>query len=329
MLSGLLYCFPILNKFRFPFKLMAFSNFYLIFAASIGLHFFVNLFHSYKIKQVIFIIVIASTFINFLHLYKRVYVSFNNRDHFDKIPLNETYLQDLSEGRIFSLAEPVKDPFSVNTLGFNYPLLLGLNQFAGYDPLMPKKNFETCLDIKYRAIYGKSDLPIDYLRNWGVNWYILNKDSGPIYSHYQSIFDKFRMLKFTEEPGRIFYLDKNAKPLIFWENDYSRENIEYIINTNSLDIHTNSIENDYLIINWLNNDNFSGIMNNKIIKINDTEIGQMKIFVPKGINKIRIKYVNPYLNWSLIIVITFTAALLLIWRYHSSPKLSSPKSVKT
>ncbi|MFC1898068.1 hypothetical protein ACFLYJ_00690 [Candidatus Cloacimonadota bacterium] len=315
MLAGLLYYIPILNRFRFPFKLLAFSNFYLIFVACFGFCFLAKLIRNLKLKRVIQSLLIILSLVNFYLLYSHVYVSLNYHDHFDKIPLEEPYLDNLKNGRIFSLAVSESDPFSIRTLGFNYPLLLGLNHFAGYDPLMPQKNFYACLNIKYRAVYNEAELPIEYLRKWGVNWYILNKNANPepMFSHYRQILENDSLSVFADDPKRTIFLDKKALPLVFWEKSETAENINYELKNSSILLKTNSNEDKYIIVNWLNNDFFKTTLNDETqIPIRETDIGQMKLFVPKGENWIKIKYVNPHFRWGLLVVLGVSLLLIVL-----------------
>jgi len=253
-----------------------------------------------------------------------VYVSFNNKAHKDNIPLNEPFLEDLKSGRIFSLGISDKDPFSVSTLGFNYATLLNLNHFAGYDPLMPKKNFETCLDIKYRNSYKQNKLPIDYLRSWGVNWYNLNKDPEPnlLYFHYKEILEAdSSIVFFADELERTIFYDRSSNPLFYWKLSQTSKDIKVKMKTNSIQIHTNNSQDDHLIVNYLFNDFFIAKLNNSgIIPINETKIGQMEIFVPKGENNIEIKYKNPYYKYGIIIVTIFSLLLCIFYflKKHSS-----------
>jgi hypothetical protein len=320
LLAGLLYYIPILNRFRFPFKLLIFSNFYLIFVACFGFHFFTNLIRNLRMKRLTQYSLIILTLLNFYLFYSNVYISFNNKAHIDLIPLNETFSTDFRKGRVFSLAEPETEPFSARTLGFNYPTLFGLNHFAGYDPLIPKKNYDTCLNIKYRAFFEDADLPFDYLRKWGVDWYILNKDPipGPRYYRYRNILEASSSFTvFAEEPKRTIFHDSNSAPLLHWKNTEADENIKYEMHTNYILISTNNSEDEYFVINYLFNDFFKAEMNDStFIPIRESEIGQMEIFVPKGKNQIKIKYSNPYFRWGVFVVLFVSLFLILLWEFR-------------
>jgi hypothetical protein len=322
LLAGLLYYLPILNRFRFPFKLLAFTNYYLVFAACFGFHFLAKMISKIHLKRFLQVGLIFLTLLNFFILYSRVYVSLNYHDHFDKIPLQESYSQQFQDGRIFSRGVSDVDPFSVRTLGYNYPLLLGLQQFAGYDPLMPQKNFDACLNIKYRACYEGLDLPLDYLRRWSVKWYILNKNTFPEshFFEFKKILENDSLKVFADEPQRLIFHDKKAFPFVYWRRTNSTENIDFEIKTNSLFIKTNSSENQDLIINWLANDSFRAFLNGNKIPIDETEIGQMKLNLPAGKNRIVIKYVNRYFTIGVIAVLIVSLGLVIWMRMRKANK---------
>jgi hypothetical protein len=327
-MAGILSFIPILNRFRFPFKLLAFSNFYLIFVASFGFYFLIKIITKNILKIIVRALLILLSLINFYLLYNNVYVSFNNRDHIDNLPLKESHSDEFKNGRIFSMGISENDPFSVSTLGFNYATLLDLNHFAGYDPLMPKKNFDACLNMKYRSSYRKRKLPIDYLRDWGVDWYILNKDTlfSSLNSHYDMILSKDSDIsKFSEAKERIIYLDRKANPLVYWRSSGTAKDIKFEMRTNSILIHTNNLIDDHLIINYLNNDFFKAkLKDQKNVPIDETSIGQMKVLIPKGENKLKITYRNTYYVIGIIVVCIFSALFifLLIWNKFYRKKVN-------
>ena len=318
MLSGLINFIPILNRFRWPFKLLAFSNFYLILISSFGFYLLMKYLKS-KVKKTIPLsigfVVILICLLNFYLLYTSVYISFDIDTHKDLIPLNESFSEQLCEGRIFSLGESMPNPYSVSTLGFNYATLLNLNHFAGYEPLVPMKHYRASLDLNFKASYKKKDLPKSYLRSWGVNWYILNKnpEENELYSHYFNILSADSSLViFAEEPTRTIFYDKRPVPLIHWQKSQLSGNIEFKMNTNSILIHTKNHKTEFLVINYLYNDFFTAYLNNdKIITIIESDIGQMIIQVPEGENDIIIKYSNPYLKYGIYIIITITFIIFI------------------
>ncbi|MEA2095914.1 MAG: hypothetical protein U9P73_04375 [Candidatus Cloacimonadota bacterium] len=325
-LSGAVLYVPILNRFRWPFKIYAYSNFYLILASSYAFYFILN-----KLKQkmknifpIIFgIILIALTLLNFYFIYSNVYISLNNKKHKDDIPLVEPLSEYVKEGRIFSLGISDTDPFSVSTLGFNYATMLDLKHFAGYDPLVPLKNYKTALSIFYRASYKIPTIPFSYLRRWGVKWYVLNKDKEPndLYHHYfNTLLKNEGLYIFVDEEKRTVFKDTLSNPMIYWKKTEISENINIEMHTNSIHIHTDNSIDKLLVVNYLFNNYFRATINkNSTLPIIENNIGQMEILVPKGHNQIIIQYSDPYLNFSIFIVVLFSLSIFayfMIKKYY-------------
>lgn len=329
MLSGLIFYIPILNRFRWPFKLLAFSNFYLILISSFGFYLLIKYLKT-KTKKIISLsiglVMILMCLLNFYLLYTNIYISFDINAHKDPIPLNESLSEQLSKGRIFSLGESRPNPYSVSTLGYNYATLLNLNHFAGYEPLVPTKNFQTALYLDFEASYTKKDLPKTYLRSWGVNWYILSKNpkQNELYSHYFNILSADSCLVvFADDPKRTIFLDKHSNPLIYWKQSQTSRNIEYEMHTNFIQINTDNSKAELLVINYLYNDFFTAYLNNdKIITIKESDNGQMIIQVPEGDNEIIIKYSNPYLKYGIYAILIIS---LIIFVYIAITNLKSSK----
>ena len=319
MLSGLIYYIPILNRFRWPFKLAIYNNFYLICISSFGFYFSIRCLKRYnkkiKISRFFGIILITLNIVNFYLLYNNFYISFNYKEHYDKIPLEEPLQKFLKNGRIFTLGKNKSDPYSALSLGYNYATLFDLYHIAGYDVLVPINNYKSSLELIFDAFYLKENIPIQYLRFWGVKWYILNKGDSldPLYAHYVKILSDYNIRIFKNEPNRVIYKDNQALPLCYWEISKQSDNIVYKTKTNSIILNTENSQDKFLIINFLHNDFFKAFLNKKSkIPIMKTEISQMKIFVPKGSNEIEIKYNNPYFYIGILIVIV-TNMLLLIY----------------
>ena len=253
-----------------------------------------------------------------------MYVSFNNRSHLDVIPIQEEFSREFRGKRIFTLGNFDSDTYSAKSLGFNYPMLLNLYHFAGYDPLIPNKNSQACLELNHKASFTKYDIPIGYLRKWGVNWYILNKEPKPdsLYFHYKDILENENHLQcFADQPKRTIFHDSKANPLAYWKVTQSGDNIIVKMKTNSIQIRTNNPQNEYLVINYLFNDFFEAELNNySKIPISESEIGQMILFIPAGENRIEIKYVNKYFGVGFTIMSIFSIGVIL-WIIYKRKKI--------
>lgn len=309
--NTLIYKIPILNRFRWPFKLTLFTNFYLIILAAIGLHiFFKKLKYNKKFKTNLFVVLILVNLTNFSFIY--IFsppVSF--RLHMDKVPLEEPLVDKLKGGRIVSLGFRYDEPYTLNSIGFAYATMWGLYHFAGYDPLISKDNNDACLGLNYHAIYtDTTTIPFDYFRTWGVKWYVVsNKDTKTIdYLNNNSEFT----LKY-KDVNRTVYYDNKAKPFFFWNSIQKNDGIEYDITTNSIVLNINNKQDDMLTINFLYNPLFKAVVDAKPVDIIKNKDNQMALSVPKGEHKVIIRFTNPYFEVGCYISIAFILLLLLIY----------------
>lgn len=311
LFNHIIYLFPILNRFRWPFKIEFFVNFYLIILASIGLNSFINKIGKniakMSFKRVAFIALIAIHIFSFYYLYmftpRRTY-----QEYLIKVPLTEPLKNQINNGRMLGI-KGYSCGFVYECsdfIGASYATLWGLYHFAGYEPLISKENNKACLDVNedavmylYQGLWNNNKINdrISYLRQWGVKWYILNKES---------LFQKrLPFEKVYEDKKRVAYYDEQAKPFFFWNQNNSNNGIEYNITSNTIRLKVNNSKEDYLNINFLYNKFFKAYLNDKETKITKNDFGQMMICVPQGEHNIIIKYKDPYFMVACYVSLTF------------------------
>lgn len=314
----IIYQIPILNRLRWPFKLELLVNFHLIVFASIGLHILLT-YISKKIKviRIIFSFIILLQLLNFTCLYlltpQRSFAI-----HLDKIPLEEPLKDELSEGRIISLGFNIWDPHNKNiesksntapTLGFNYATLWQLYHFAGYEPLISKENSNASLKLNYKAIYTKTDIPLDYFRKWGVRWYVVPSTYN--LGKYSSDLKEYK-----RDGKRVIYFDSQANPLFFCDNINQGDIISYSINTNSIEVKVNNrSENNILNVNFLYNPFFKAYIDGKKTDLVKNRDNQMAASIPKGLHTVLIKYSDPYFTFGLWVSLLY-ALMLVVYLYN-------------
>ena len=317
LFNHLIYLIPILNRFRWPFKIEFYLNFYLIIIASIGLSIFIKKFQLNIHKNIIFIFLITAHIFSFIYLY--MYTPQRGFQHFyDKIPLEESLKSKINNGRIVGFNDYYTYNYQETSdfIGSNYATLWGLYHFAGYEPLISENNSKASIGLNedatmylYKALWndGRINTLIDYFRKWGVKWYIINRES--------ILQRDFEFEKFYEDKKRTVYFDNEAKPFVYWMSSQNNDNIKSDIKVNKIELSVNSKSQRYLVINFLYNPFFKASINNKEIEITRNDIGQMMINIPKGNNDIVIKYRDPYFIAGLYISI-FTLLVLVIMYFH-------------
>src|SRR6185369_7937425 len=107
----------------------------------------------------------------------------------DVPPFTEPLKERFASGRIVSAGpdvvwdgERVVPGNSLPILGYNYAMLWGLQHFGGYEALLSGENFNASLRLINNSIFNvapdtalnfSTDVPLEYLRKWGVRWYVV------------------------------------------------------------------------------------------------------------------------------------------------------------
>lgn len=252
-----IYLIPILNRFRGPFKLAFFLDFYLIVIAALILSYLIEKLPKRRVaKNVAIFAIIVIQIINFGFLYTVTpYKALG--DHGDNLPLEEKLKDKLIGGRIISVGSWTSTPeknhayLTAPTLGFNYATLWGLDYFAGYEPLISAANSEACLDLNFTAIIESNDpIPVDYLRKAAVKWYIVPKDK---IDEYSKKFITYGIIPKYEDENRVVFYDEQAYPMVFKSKGEKIENGNYRATANTIEITVDMQQADTVTFNYLYN----------------------------------------------------------------------------
>lgn len=319
------YIIPVLNRFRWPFKIALYLDFYLIVIATLFLSHFIAQTVTKKTmgKIAIFMLVTIQLF-NFLLLYTATPYKDFGEHHADKLPLEEKFQDKLSEGRIISVGfddiwsgTPLNnaDYLTAPALGFNYATLWGLNHFTGYEQLVPAANLNASLnnslEVGMTAIVKSDvDIPVDYLRKAAVRWYIVPRNKT---DEYIQKFNPYGIVKRYEDENRAVFYDAKAYPMVFDSSGMAVESQEYQVTTNSIRLSVDFQQPDIIIFNNLYNPFFKGFIDGKkteLIPVNDIHFS---IAVPKGKHNIVVKYMDPYLLAGTYIASGFLCIAAGIW----------------
>jgi hypothetical protein len=313
VVAKLFYFVPYFNRFANPFKLGFFTSFFLIIIAAYGVQIFYDYLHSSRWGKNS--LIVALTIVGFiihtgnLLRYHTVTPQKMFSRHFDKVPLVEPLQDLLTGGRIASIGldEHQFDGYvvygnSAPTLGFNYATLFGLYHFAGYEVLVAEKNSQAAMGLNYYSLFYTrpdttinlaADLPLEYLRKWGVRWYIVD-----------------RRIPLKETPGitaqsrddfRHIYLDSAASPFVYWHDTLRDDEANYRFTTNSVKIASGRKKEGELIVNLLYNPFFVASMDGKALTIIETSDSQMLLRIPGGSHSISVAYRDPYFYKGLYI----------------------------
>jgi len=301
--NGLVYFVPVLNRFRWHFKLGVILNFYLVALAAFG-------FARFSGKRKIYAVLIFLTTANFGALYlaghRKAFA-----EHAVKNPITEPLREKLSGGRIFSLGYISGLDFDPRSLGFNYATLWGLYHFAGYDSFVPKLNSDAVFGLNYVAAYNGELLPgaVDYFRKWGVKWYAAKESSA---GRYGAVLKKFGVFPAFEDESRVIFQDPAALPFAFWQD--SGEPVKIKILANRLELETSRPSGGTVIANFLNQPFFSAGIDGIKTELGENDFRQLAVKVPGGNHRVVISYSNGYFKAGLILSLLAALATALSMR---------------
>lgn len=327
-LNIILYYFPILHKFRMPFKNFIFCLFFLTMTNSI-LFSWLSIRIRILSKKTVLILLSSVLLSNIFLVLKYNDTKFGPFRITSDEQINSQckLLINPNKGRMLTyLTKNVTvEGFYPRYLNFNFASLSGLYAFGGYDPLISKLNHNLCLKLNHENYYkGNFDQNLlDYLSYWGVRYIITNDNQ-----FNRDLFDKFNKVDLLYEGDEVLlYENTEAAPIVstiqqtiqidenFFSNFAKIEktpvDFEYSVNQIKIFPNNNSPQTVYINIAPLPN-YFYFIDGVKKGKIEPKKI-PLSITIPQNTKLLTIKYVDHYF---IIGVILFFIWLIIIVIIH-------------
>lgn len=205
------YYVPVLNRFRWHFKMLLFADFFLIAAAAAAAAEFLEEKKSFLRPSAWLFLVVGLHLINMGAFYlagpRAVF-----RLYEESVPMKEQMGAFLSDGRIATVGFPLRHEAGAASLGFQYASLFGLFHFAGYEPLVPRLNALETGGLNYEAsLTGDiSRERIIHMRSWGVKYYVTPSQPP---ERYVKALHREGISEFIISPGRNIFRDTSAAPL--------------------------------------------------------------------------------------------------------------------
>ena len=311
--NGLLYLIPMINRFRWPFKMAVFLDFYLILLAAVVLAELVERIPwKRKARELLVLGLIGVQLVNFLFLYIVMPYRDFGEHHGDSVPLEEPLREELAGGRIVSVGFRIWEPSvgnsrsykTVPTLGFNYATLWSLEQLGGYEPFISRDHVRAALGLNFSSIFPSSrPLPVEYLRQAGVCWYLLPPE---LEGEYGELIESYGMVKRFEDGDRVVFFDPGAEALVSFAGE--ADGVErYRLMTNSIRVETDLEEPGVLVLKYLYHANFRATVDGEPVRLVADEGIGMRVEVPAGEHRVVVEYVDPDFRFGL--VVSLTAAL--------------------
>jgi len=330
---------PVLNQFKWTFKLLCCVNFFLFLLAGYGLGNLVESRFYHRAAAISVSVLLALVLINMgVLFYGKTIYSFNFVPHTQQPPFTEPLAGKLTDGRTVTLKLDMNDPFTSRSMGFNYATMWNIYHLGGYDPLVPRENFRRSLGLNYISTFRSPQIPIDYFRLWGIRYYVMmNPGKAEWLSEKSKLAAMFLGRYVTDWSGyekqlhnnglKIIYKDKYrtiledpmARPLVFWQpgqDSCNAKPLDYEIHTNAITIETRTERGGTIVVNFLYNKNFHATGNGRLpLKIDVNSNHQMLIHIPPRTHSIHIEY-RPFLLWLglrfTLMILTLTGGLYLL-----------------
>jgi hypothetical protein len=310
--NSIVYIIPILNRFRWPFKIALYFDFYLIGISTFAFHKCINVYKKGYYKVIVILVIFIQT-LNLTVLY--IYSPINFGTHTDKVPLEEKLTDGLEEGRIISLGFDIwksnnnSSFITAPSIAFNYATLWGLNYFAGYEPMVSKANYKASLNLNFTAVMNTEDIPIEYLRETAVSWYIVPKNKE---HKYTSLFSKYKIFKKYEDENRVVFYDYQASPMIYQLSNTEVEIENYKVYSNKISLNLDLEKPDTIVFNYIHNPFFKGFVDGNKVEINKYNDLQFSIDIPVGQHEVLIRYMDSNFIIGSIFVLLYLSSNIII-----------------
>lgn len=293
----LIYRIPVLDRFRWPFKLAVFANFFLFWIGALGVNRFFTTRNEGNRRGwlVVGILLIAGNAVAAFP--PTLHRSFRN--HADPLPLREPLLESFSQGRIVSVGFAAHDRETLPAMGFSYASLWGVDQFGGYDVLVPGTNQAITLNLNFHNSLAKLPLPLEYLRSWGVRWYIV----APYATAHQRWLRDNGLTVFAETPARTVFEDPRARPLVAWETGDALDGVSVRRTANALFIESNTTSARTLLLRYVFNPMFEAVLDDLPIEVAPNQLHQISVTIPPGRHRLVVKAADPWLSLGIIVLV--------------------------
>ena len=299
IIAPVMYRIPIINRFRWHYKLQLLFFFYLTAFAAIGYSLSCVAIENLVKKRAKLIIsllaylIIAIQTTEFIQVYAFTYDRpLSLRTWEDSPPFEEPLAYLLSGGRYISVGFDFGHMEVLHTLGYSLPQKYGLFSLAGYEMLLPANNYEPSLGLNKSGFYNQlssgdyeiSDL--DHFRNWGVRYYVVNNEFienfGPL---------SFGEVIFEDDKRTVFY-DSEALQLVYRGSDVF-EILDVSIGVNKIEINAPQIEEDeYFYFNFVYNDRFQAFVDGQRVEVSETFDNKIAVAVSAGTEHIELRYIE-------------------------------------
>lgn len=205
------YYIPLLNRFRWHFKMLLFADFFLLLAATAAAAEMIEE-KKYFLRPAAWTFLLAGLQLINMGLFYLAGPRVIFRKYPEEVPFTESMKSFIADGRIATVGFPLHHGAGAASLGFQYAALFNLFHFGGYETLVPPENSRETGRLNYEASITGDLTPgqIRHMRSWGVKYYV-TPNHPP--QRYLKALHAEGISEFIISPDRNIFRDTQAVPL--------------------------------------------------------------------------------------------------------------------
>lgn len=325
----IIFYIPMLNRFRYPFKVMQIFLFFLILFACLSLQQIVSGMTDKKKAKAVGFALVAIECINLLAVYFILPVRFFGLYSNSPKPFTEPLFDDLKGSRYVTVLDSpsfwLQNPTTLEErsirvphdtaalLSYNYATYYGLNNITGYDVLTSLETVTASDNLLYYtdSIGGSVgyfyDGFVEQMRDRGVSYYVTLPANAEIVEEELS---EYGLTRWSEDDNRVVFMDTEAEPLAYSGNDYGEvtldEHVNYLVVTTP-----DSFEGGSVTVNYTHDRRFIATVDGEQAAITDSGDYHDMIIegIPSGSHEIVFRFVDHTFRNCLVISLIGTVAL--------------------
>jgi hypothetical protein len=326
IMGPLIFRMPVLNRFRWPFKLVFFAGFFQCLVAALALMLLRKRWQRIAIGGFI-----ANWIVVFCFLPNHAW---RIREY--RPPLKPPWQENVENGRYIIISRSPVLLDSKEYLERNYSEFWGLDNLLGYEPLVPRLNGTLLLgrpmtDLgRFGGAYdGEVDQPlIDHLKKWSVKYLLVGPSRANLSERLVSAGYQAQSVK----QGWTLWKDPNALSRVRWGGDSlgskSSDSIRWVEHVNSIDVYLSQWPGRQLVFAFAASQGLQTCMAEDCEPVVNSPDGLVRVDIPGGTKQVRLVYRNAlFLPAILVALATLAVYFLLLLRSRRSaiqPTLVDP-----
>lgn len=317
-----LYHVPLLNRFRFPFKLVYFAGFFQCLLAALVLACW---------NQKRQFLVIGGFLLNWLWVFCLLpNHAWRTRDYHP--PLHSPWHDTLKTGRYIIIDQaPVSSPPG-DFAHFNYSALWGFDNLLGYEPMLSRFNAGIAFGSSVPDLHaGSFSAPVksaylQHLKQWGVRYVLLSASRQDV----TNMLTAAGLQERSTKGSWTLWEDPRFLPRVRPANPGDASSVRWTVQANSIDVTLDHWSGGELTMAFAANPGLQTCFQNHCTPVVTSPDGMIHVILPPGTNRMRLVYRNPLFNVAFVISgLTLVIFLVLLSRARIRRPPALPQSAVT